>query len=73
MMTLLRLLHSIAAARGDGLRPELLEMITPSATWSDIKRASDAGVDDKASGFSTGEAGTRPRPTNVAALSPRKP
>lgn len=34
MMTLLRGLHSIAAQRGDGLRPELLRMTTASPAWS---------------------------------------
>jgi len=33
MMTLLRSLHSIAARRGDGLRPELLAMTTPAHGW----------------------------------------
>jgi hypothetical protein len=41
MMSLLRGLHSIAAQRGDGLRPELLEMLTPSAAWSTIEKKSD--------------------------------
>lgn len=38
MMTLLSRLHAIAAQRGDGLRPELLEMITPSAARSGIEQ-----------------------------------
>jgi len=37
MMTLLRSLHAIAAQRGDGLRPEFLEMTTPSPAWSNIE------------------------------------
>lgn len=48
-MTLLRGLHSIAAQRGDGLRPELLRMMTPSPAWSGVERMSEAteGVDRK--------------------------
>lgn len=42
MMTLLRGLHAIAAQRGDGLRPELLEMITPSPAWSNIEKMGNA-------------------------------
>jgi hypothetical protein len=72
MMSLLRGLHSIAAQRGDGLRRELLRMLTPSATWSDIEQTSDAGVDDEAAESTIGEEGVRSRPTNVVALSPRK-
>ncbi len=72
MMTLLRGLHSIAAQRGDGLRPELLRRLVPSAPWSDIKRASDTGVDDKVSESPTGVEGALPHPTNVVVLS-RKP
>lgn len=34
MLGLLRSLHSIAARRGDGLRPELLAMTTPAHGWT---------------------------------------
>jgi hypothetical protein len=43
MMTLLRTLHPIAARRGDGLRPELLEMIAPSPACSDLEKVADVG------------------------------
>mgnify|MGYP000036967835 CR=1 FL=1 len=49
MITLLRGLHSIAAQRGDGLRPEFLTMTTPSPAWAGVERmgvtttAGDAG------------------------------
>lgn len=42
MMTLLRSLQAIAAQRGDGLHPELLEMIMPSAVWSKIEKMGSA-------------------------------
>jgi len=42
MMTLLRGLHSIAAQRGDGLRPELLRMITPPPAWPGDERMGNA-------------------------------
>jgi hypothetical protein len=44
MMTLLRGLHSIAAQRGDGLRPEFLRMSTPSPAWDGIERTSSGAV-----------------------------
>lgn len=38
MMTLLRSLHTIAAQRGDGLCPELLNMVAPSPAWAGLER-----------------------------------
>ncbi|PZP54081.1 MAG: hypothetical protein DI595_01185 [Agrobacterium fabrum] len=52
MMTLLHRLHTIAAQRGDGLRPELLRMISPSSTWSaidDAARAASVSVESERS------------------------
>lgn len=50
MMTLLRGLHSIAAQRGDGLRPELLRMVATSPGWSEVERISNAAVNDDIDG-----------------------
>lgn len=38
MMSLLRLLHSIAARRGDGLRAEFLRPMAPSPTLLSLDR-----------------------------------
>jgi hypothetical protein len=43
MMTLLRALHSIAARRGDGLRPEFLQMTTQSPPWPEIEKMAADG------------------------------
>jgi len=42
MLTLLRGFHAIAAQRGDGLRPELLGMTSPSQAWSSIETMENA-------------------------------
>jgi hypothetical protein len=47
MMTLLRNLHSIAAHRGDGLRPEFLDMATPSPAWAGVETAIHVANQDK--------------------------
>jgi hypothetical protein len=36
-MLLLRSLHAMAASRGDGLHPELLNMMARSKAWADIE------------------------------------
>jgi hypothetical protein len=46
MMTLLRGLHSIAAQRGDGLRPELLRVFTPSHAWTEVERVGSVAILD---------------------------
>jgi hypothetical protein len=48
MMTLLRGLYSIATQRGEGLRPELLEMVSPPPQ-SSIAKMGDASPDKIAS------------------------
>lgn len=48
MMTLLRGFHAIAAQRGDGLRPELLEMMSRSRAWSNVEQMENARVADGA-------------------------
>lgn len=41
MLMLLRALHAIAAQRGDGLRPELVQMISQSPPCTSIDRAAE--------------------------------
>lgn len=53
MMTLLRGFHAIAAQRGDGLRPELLEMMSPSRAWSNVEKMENARVADVATTMQT--------------------
>jgi hypothetical protein len=59
MMTLLRGLHAIAAQRCDGLRPELLDMITPSPAWSNIEKMASA-FPAKGASASQGEESEKP-------------
>jgi hypothetical protein len=43
-MMLLRSLHAMAASRGDGLHPELLNMMTRSKAWAEIECSLAGGV-----------------------------
>lgn len=48
MIALFRSLHAIAARRGDGLRPELLEIVKTSPSWSPADRLAQTDVPDNA-------------------------
>jgi len=74
MMTLLRGLHSIAAQRGDGLRPELLEMTTPSPAWAEVERMSGAMIIEDTEGKTAPEMERRAQSQSaeVVVMPPRK-
>ena len=71
-MTLLRGLHSIAAQRGNGLRPELLRMITPSPAWSGNERMGSAACGQDTDGKPASEMEQPTRSAEVVAMPLRK-
>ncbi|MBV7521220.1 hypothetical protein [Ensifer sp. ENS12] len=72
MMTLLRGLHSIAAQRGDGLRPELLRMITPSPALSGDERMGSAAIGEDTGGKPADEMEQPTRSAEVVPMLLRK-
>ena len=72
MMTLLRGLHSIAAQRGDGLRPELLRMIKPSPAWSEVERIGRATIAEDTDGNPADEMERQVQSAEVVAMPLRK-
>jgi hypothetical protein len=72
MMTLLRGFHSIAAQRGDGLRPELLEMITRSPAWSGLAKLGEVTSFEEGNEKEGGENSQRPIEPQIIKLPTRK-
>jgi hypothetical protein len=68
MITLLRGLHSIAAQRGDGLRPELLRILTPSSAWSGVERMGSATVGDDTDAKTADDMAKHARSADVVAM-----
>lgn len=50
-MLLLRSMHELAAARGDGLHPSLLKMMAQPEAWADIESAQQSASADRQIGF----------------------
>ncbi|MEI3854353.1 MULTISPECIES: hypothetical protein [Ensifer] len=72
MMTMLRGLHSIAAQRGDGLRPELLRMIRPSQAWSGVEHMGSAACSQDTDSKPADEMDQPARSAKVLAMPSRK-
>ncbi|WP_143348570.1 hypothetical protein [Ensifer adhaerens] len=72
MMTLLQRLHSIAAQRGDGLRPELRRAFTPSWTWSEAERMDDTAAGENFGGNPADAKEEGSRSAQVVAMPQRK-
>jgi hypothetical protein len=73
MMTLLRALHSIAALRGDGLRPEFLQMTTQSPPWPEIEKIAADGDPAEAEEPCVGEVPQSAPAAEILPLPVRKP